>query len=208
MPDIARVLPMSVSLVKCKNAVTIIFFFTLDQFLYPGKCFSRHQSSQSVFTRTFYFLLWTNDTSSVIRNIKLCLGPLSLSLFSLKLSPSSAMNGDRKDKKNISSESNDYLNEITAAAWDGDNKALGWLVPRLLLIPNYCQFSCFAENSGLRGCCPQSSAPLRARAGPDWVSNPSPAPARTLIQVELGCWKCCFYCQEEARPGPKLIKHQ
>ena len=35
------------------------------------------------------------------------------------------MNGDRKDKKNISSESNDYLNEITAAAWDGDNKALG-----------------------------------------------------------------------------------
>ena len=163
MPDIARVLPMSVSLVKCKNAVTIIFFFTLDQFLYPGKCFSRHQSSQSVFTRTFYFLLWTNDTSSVIRNIKLCLGPLSLSLFSLKLSPSSAMNGDRKDKKNISSESNDYLNEITAAAWDGDNKALGWLVPRLRLIPNYCQFSCFAENSGLRGC-PQSSLQSQSRA--------------------------------------------
>ena len=95
---------------KC-NALTIIFF-TIDQFLYPGKCFSRHQSSHSVFTRTFYFIPWTNDTSSVIRNIKLCLGPLSL--FSLKLSPSS-MNGDEEDKKNISCESNDYLNEIMAS---------------------------------------------------------------------------------------------
>ena len=103
-----------------------IILFTLDQFLYPGKCFSRHQSSPSVFTRTFYFILWTNDTSSVIRNIKLCLGPLSL--FSLKLSPSSAMNGDRKDKKNISSESNAYLNEIMARClgpvshWDEDSR--------------------------------------------------------------------------------------
>ena len=103
-------IPVIVTVVS--RALTIILF-TLDQFLYPGKCFSRHQSSPSVFTRTFYFILWTNDTSSVIRNIKLCLGPLSL--FSLKLSPSSAMNGDEKDKKNISCDSNDYLNEIMAS---------------------------------------------------------------------------------------------
>ena len=166
MPDIARVLPMS-SLVKC-DALTIIFFFTLDQFLYPGKCFSRHQSSQSVFTRTFYFLLWTNDTSSVIRNIKLCLGPLSLSLFSLKLSPSSAMNGDRKDKKNISSESNDYLNEITADAWEGVTRlsADSCLVAASSQIT--ANFLVLLKTPGSEAAsCPQSSAPLRARAGPD-----------------------------------------
>ena len=43
---------VSVSLAKC-YALTIIFLFTLDQFLYPSKCFSRHQSSLAHFILSY-----------------------------------------------------------------------------------------------------------------------------------------------------------
>ena len=117
------VLPMSLSpamLWQFSDSPSTSFFIRANVLA----SISRHDPS----SLAHFILSWTNDTSSVIRNIKLCLGPLSLSLFSLKLSPSSAMNGDRKDKKNISSESNDYLNEIMARClgpashWDEDSR--------------------------------------------------------------------------------------
>ena len=126
------------------------------------------------------------------------LGPLSL--FSLKLSRRSAMNGDWKDKSNISSS---CLHMIIQVAWGGQSESLDRTTLSDSHSPHHKLLPIFLFCWKL--CAPRLGRRRTQRAGRDCESSPAPAPATAPTPApdsnSTRAWKCCFYCQEEEAPN-------
>ena len=175
----------------------VLFLNTLVQGLFRTECFSRHQSSHSVFSRTFYFIL---DKWYIVSHQEYQIMSGWVRCRSFHSNYLGAQQWMEIEKIKVIFPPPVY---IRLFKWHGVDRVSHWTGRRsltlILLITNYCQFSCFAENSVLRGWA--GAAPRErgetARVAPDPATAPTPAPDSNSTRA----WKCCFYCQEEEAPN-------